>query len=90
DYTEAVTRADMAYIIYNFIVKSGVKVSAVDDATAFTDLGGLADEYVKAINFLAGYGIVRGTGATGYDPDTTITREQVASIIANLVRAFSK
>ncbi|MCL2003345.1 MAG: S-layer homology domain-containing protein [Oscillospiraceae bacterium] len=90
DYTEAVTRADMAYIIYNFIVKSGVKVSAVDDAMAFTDLGGLADEYVTAINFLAGYGIVRGTGGTTYGPDTTITREQVASIIANLVRAFSK
>ncbi|MCL2030022.1 MAG: S-layer homology domain-containing protein [Oscillospiraceae bacterium] len=89
EFSAVATRADMAYIIYNFIVRSGVKVSPRAGVT-FTDLGGLDDAYVAAIEFLAGRGIVNGTGGTGFSPDLTVDRAQVAAIVANIVKAFGQ
>ncbi|MCL2002851.1 MAG: S-layer homology domain-containing protein [Oscillospiraceae bacterium] len=89
DYTEAVTRADMAVIIYNFIVKSGVKVS-VKAGAEFDDIDGLDAAVVDAIEFLAGHGIVSGTGGASFSPDMTIDRGQIAAIMSNIVKAFGK
>ncbi|MCL2003906.1 MAG: S-layer homology domain-containing protein [Oscillospiraceae bacterium] len=88
DYSQPVTRADMAYILYNFIEKAGIRASVIANPPTFTDTGHLGGEYVTAITFLARRGIVTGTGGSNYGPGMTITRDQVASIIANIVRAF--
>jgi hypothetical protein len=87
DYTKDCSRAEMAYIIYNFIRAEGIKVQPVGDASVFNDIGGVEKHLADAIIALASWGIVRGTGA-GFNPGGTITREEVASIIANIVRAF--
>ncbi|MCL2003306.1 MAG: S-layer homology domain-containing protein [Oscillospiraceae bacterium] len=89
DYTVAATRADVAVILYNFIVKSGIKVSAIDDAPSFSDIGDLDDVYVTAIEYIAAIGVTAGTeGGTKYSPDMTLTRAQVSSFITNIVKAF--
>src|SRR5690606_31335689 len=47
----------------------------------FTDLDGLGDDFVDAINALANAGIVNGTTETTFDPQSRIRRSQMALFI---------
>ena len=47
-------------------------------SAGFNDLGGLSSKAVDAINCLASYNITKGTSATTFGPNVTVTRSQMA------------
>ena len=85
-----ITRADMAYWLYNYAGKNGVKLDPVE-TRAFTDIGGFSQNYRTAIQTLANADVISGD-FIGFDrvyrPNDTSTRAEVAAIIAKFVRAF--
>ncbi|MCD7947519.1 MAG: S-layer homology domain-containing protein [Oscillospiraceae bacterium] len=53
---------------------------ATNQATAFQDVTS-ADYFAKAVQWAAGNGIVNGVSDTMFDPNASITREQLATIL---------
>ena len=68
------TRAQIVQILYNLAGKP-----AVAGTTPFTDLTN--DWYQNAILWAYQTGVVAGTSATTFDPESPVTREQVATIL---------
>ncbi len=56
-------------------------------SSPFADLGGLSGEAVGAIQGLVKLQVTNGTSATTFSPYTDVTREQMASFLARLLRA---
>jgi len=84
--TDAVTREDMAQMIYNYYQTLGVKVCCDVRELSLSDID---SSYAKdAIQALANKGIISGRVGGYYDPATTITRVEVAAIIGEFVKAF--
>lgn len=52
----------------------------------FLDLGGLSTEAVSSIQTLVELGVTNGTSATEFSPYSNVTREQMASFLARLLR----
>ena len=53
----------------------------------FSDIAGKSQEMQNAINILAAKGIIGGTSATTFSPDSTITRAEIATLV---VKTLSK
>ena len=53
----------------------------------FSDIAGKSQEMQNAINILAAKGIINGTSATTFSPDSTITRAEIAALV---VKTLSK
>ena len=56
-------------------------------SSSFADLGGLSNEAVAAINGLVALEVTNGTSETTFSPYGNVTREQMASFLARLLRA---
>ena len=56
-------------------------------SSPFGDLGGLSGEAVNAIQGLVKLEVTNGTSETTFSPYTDVTREQMASFLARLLRA---
>lgn len=56
-------------------------------SSSFADLGGLSNEAVTAINGLVALEVTNGTSETTFSPYGNVTREQMASFLARLLRA---
>ena len=74
-----VRRSQMALFYYRIGVAAGLTWDT--SAAGFTDLGGLDQPFVDAINALANAGIVQGTSATEFSPQDRIRRSQMALFI---------
>lgn len=55
--------------------------------SSFADLGGLSQEARNAIHGLVGIQVTNGTSATTFSPYSNVSREQMASFLARLLRA---
>ena len=78
----AMTRAEFAQVVYNMATNGlgGTTEPGVTYPTKYTDVP--ADAwYAKAIEWASRYGIVNGTSETTFDPNGTVTREQVATML---------
>jgi hypothetical protein len=53
----------------------------------FADLGGLSVEAVNAVQGLVSLRVTNGTSETTFSPYSDVTREQMASFLARLLRA---
>ena len=73
-----IPRWQMALFIHRMFVPAGVAAAGLTAVPAFTDIGGLSAEIQAAVNALASHGITTGTTATTFDPDSNVTREQMA------------
>ena len=73
-----IPRWQMALFIHRMFVPTGVAAAGLTAVPAFTDIGGLSAEIQAAVNALASHGITTGTTATTFDPDSNVTREQMA------------
>lgn len=71
-----ITRAQMAVVLWN---SEGQQKPS--KASAFTDLK--ADWYKDAVAWAAEKGYVKGVGNNRFNPDGTLTREQLAQILMN-------
>jgi hypothetical protein len=76
--SEPVSRAQMASFVARLVEQSGGSFPA-DAPDAFTDDQGSVHE--ASINKLAAAGIVQGRGGGLYEPNTTVTRDQMATFL---------
>lgn len=79
-----VSRWQMALFLTRLYTAAGANLPA--GGSGFSDLAGLSPEAVTAINQLAALGISTGTGGGNFSPTSTVTREQMASFLARLIR----
>lgn len=82
--TGSLTRAEAAQMLYNLLGESDraggpLKVS-------FSDVSS-GDWYAKAVNTLASYGILNGTGGGMFEPNAYITRGQFVTMVSRLFTA---
>ena len=78
----AMTRAEFAQVVYNMATNGtgGTTANGTTYPTKYTDVP--ADAwYAKAIEWASRYGIVNGTSETTFDPNGTVTREQIATML---------
>ena len=80
--TDSVSRWQMALFLTRALAPAGGTLGAGADQ-GFTDISGKSDEIQLAINQIAELGITVGTNAAGtlFDPDSNVTREQMALFI---------
>ena len=76
---EEITRGQFAVMIAR-----ALNLKASGDATSFADTKG--KWYEKDIQALVEAGIAKGTSATTFNPEGKLTRQQAASLMANLLR----
>ena len=83
-----VNRWQMALFLTRMIVPSGGTLpSGIDQS--FTDISGKSTEIQTAINQIKQLGITVGKTATTFDPDSFVTREEMALFIARLLKAVA-
>jgi hypothetical protein len=80
-----VTRWQMALFLTRLYALTGSPLPA-GDFGGFEDLAGLDEGTISAINRLAELGITTGATPTGYDPFNPVSREQMASFLARLIK----
>ncbi len=68
-------------------VHTSVGFTLPTGSSSFADLGGLSGEAVTAINGLVQLQVTNGTSASTFSPYSDVTREQMASFLARLLRA---
>ena len=79
-----VSRWQMALFLTRLYTAAGASLPT--GGGGFSDLAGLSPEAVTAINQLAALQISTGTGGGNFSPTTVVTREQMASFLARLIR----
>ncbi|GMK42375.1 hypothetical protein PCCS19_54340 [Paenibacillus sp. CCS19] len=84
----AVTREQLAVMLYNTLVKAGLKdATNGDKAAAFTDSSSIASWAAEAVSKLAGSGIMQGANTKNglqFQPKASVTREQIF-VLANRI-----
>lgn len=80
-----IDRWQMAIFLVRLHVAAGFDPPS-GDGTAFTDLNGFSEEAVISIYQLYNLGVTKGTSATTYSPERQVTREQMASFLARILR----
>lgn len=80
-----VERWQMALFLIRVYQVAGY-LSPTPTSEPFTDLAGLSSEAVRSINGLVTLEVAKGTSATTFSPYQPVTREQMASFLARLLR----
>lgn len=80
-----VNRAQMALFLMRLHELTDADAPSSTPA-GFQDLGALSDETVLAINQIADLRVTAGTSPTTYSPFDVVTRQQMASLLARLIR----
>jgi SpoIID/LytB domain protein len=88
DPNSIVNRWQMAHFLTRLHSVVGFELPVGSDH-GFTDLNGLQVATVTAINQLADLTITAGTSPTTYSPKADVTREQMATFLARLIRVDS-
>jgi SpoIID/LytB domain protein len=81
---DGVSRWQMALFLTRLYTAAGASLPAA--GSSFADLAGLSPEAVTAIDQLAALQISTGTGGGNFSPASVVTREQMASFLARLIR----
>ncbi len=81
DFTKSITRKEFAHVAVRLYEKVARKIAEPVKDNPFTDTND--EEILKAYNL----GITQGMSATTFEPDTLITREQMATM---MTRALAK
>ena len=88
---EAVTREQIAAILFRFAQYMGYDVSAAGaaDITGYTDAGSVSDYAVPAVRWACGAGLMQGYGGR-LTPTMAATRAQAAVILRNFCLGAAK
>ena len=80
---EAVTREQLAVILYNYAVMKGYSTSAQAGLDSFADGGSVSSWARTAVSWASAKGLINGMGDGSLAPQGRATRAQVASILMN-------
>ena len=80
---DAVTREQLAVILYRYAVYKGYDVSIGEDTNilSYDDFADLSEYAIPAMQWACGAGIVNGTSASTLTPQGEATRAQVAAVL---------
>ena len=82
---DALTREDMAHMLYNYARAAGRNPYASGNTVVFSDSGSVSDWARTAMQWAVGAGLINGTQngtrAIVLDPQGTVTRAQLATIM---------
>jgi hypothetical protein len=81
-------RTDMALWFYRYIVADDAELAELKSAPAFTDIGGLDDETVEAIEALYTWGIIEGSTPGVVFGTAALERVRVANVVSRYLRAL--
>lgn len=85
-----VTRGELALMMYNTLKAAGVNLTKSRTAgVSFADSSEISDEYIEAVNFLAGHSIMRGIDGK-FRQDDVVSVEQAVSAFVKLYSVFMK
>ncbi len=83
---EAVTREQLAAMLYRYAKTAGMNVTATDSLNGFTDSGKVSAYAADAMRWAVGCGLVNGKGGNTLDPSGTATRAEVATMMERMVK----
>ncbi len=87
DPNKAITREEMAVMLYNYTVYKGIKLKAREAySDAFNDNDKVSSWAAKAVNEMKNAGVISGVGGNNYAPKTTANRANVAAIFTNYIK----
>ena len=78
---ETISRWQMALFLSRAAGPAGVILPASPPDQGFTDIGALSEDAQAAANNLASLGIMPGTSATTFSPNTSVTRGSMATML---------
>ncbi len=87
---KAVTREQMALILYRYAKMQGYDVNVKADIPCFTDMEDVSDWALDATLWANSVSLVSGTSKTTLSPKDTATRAQVATILMRFCETISK
>lgn len=99
DYSKIVNRSEFCTLAITCIEQAkqmtiesylATQNITIPEASPFTDIGGLTERAKKDIMAAYALGIVSGTSATTFDPNSQITREQAAKMLTATAAAVGK
>ena len=82
----AVTREQMAAILYRYAQYKGSPVSSINNLNGFSDKEQISDYAVNAVDWAVENGIMNGSGDGKIDPKGNATRAQVSVILKNMIK----
>ena len=85
---EAITREQMAAILYRYAAWRGIDVSKKADLSRFADAGQISAWARDAMAWANAQGLINGTAPTTLSPKGSATRAQVATIFMRLNEQF--
>ena len=85
---DAVTREQMAVIMYNFTKAMGYDIKGSAALTKFSDSTSVHSWAAEAMQWAVGTGVMSGNADGTLDPRGTATRAQVATIMSNYVQVL--
>ena len=87
---DAVTREQLAVILYRYAVYKGYDVSIGEDTNilSYADFADLSEYAIPAMQWACGVGIVNGTSESTLTPQGEATRAQVAAMLMRFVEAI--
>ena len=86
----AITREQMAAILYRYAQFKGYDVSAKADLSVYTDAASVGAYATDAMAWANGAGLITGTSATTLTPAGNATRAQVATILMRFCENIAK
>ena len=87
---DAVTREQLAAILYRYAAWQGRDVTAAADLSGYTDAQAISDYAAQAMAWANAEGLICGTGANTLSPAGTATRAQIASVLQRFCTAAAE
>lgn len=87
---DAITREQLAAILYRFAQFKGYSVEAKGDLSGFADSAKVADWAEEAVQWAVGSGIINGNENNELAPGDNATRAEVAAMLMRFCQQFEK
>ena len=83
DPNDAVTREELAAMLYRYAQHKGYDTSAAENTNilSYNDAGSISEYAFEALQWACGEGIINGTGAGSLEPGGSATRAQLAAML---------
>lgn len=83
----AITREDLAVILYSYAAQSGYPTAAKGELSSFTDGAAVSGYAKEAVSWAVGAGMLSGKPDGSLDPSGTATRAQMVTILIQFMDA---
>ena len=87
---DAITREQLAVMLYRFAKAQGHDVTAQADLSGYTDADQISGFAREAMSWASAEGLINGTSGSTLSPDSSATRAQVAVILTRFASIITE